>query len=36
MGASVLTEDRVMYLTRAERALGEVLFMTLSTPSPTR
>jgi hypothetical protein len=28
MGASVLTEDRVMYLTRAERALGEVLFMT--------
>jgi hypothetical protein len=36
MDASVLTEDRVMYLTRAERALGEVLFMTLSTPSPTR
>ena len=27
MGASVLTEDRAMYLTRAERTLGEVLFM---------
>jgi tetratricopeptide (TPR) repeat protein len=27
MGASVLTEDRIMYLTRAERTLDEVLFM---------
>jgi hypothetical protein len=28
MGASVLTEDRIMYLTRAEKTLGEVLFTT--------